>query len=300
MLRAPAAGAARPVGAAHRWLEDAPDRSYAAKLERFERFAAPELRRIFADLGVEGCAAALDVGCGTGLATSLLANAIGSATAVVGVDLSLPHLAAARRNHALLVQSDAMDLALRDAAFDLIWSCNTLHHLADPAAGLRRLARHLRGGARIVVAQSGFVPEMFFAWDAPLDETVRAACHRYYRDRYGLEPSDTAGVRGLIGHFRVAGFASPTARTYVLERTQPLTDDARDYFRHTVFDGTWGDRLAPYLSGADREKLHRNCASDSPDYCLDRPDFHHLQTLTVCEGRVPGGIHALPFVTADA
>lgn len=282
------------MSAAHRWLGDAPHRSYAEKLERFERFAAPELRRVFAELSLIGCRTVLDLGCGAGLGTSLLAHALGPAARVVGVDLSLPHLAAARRHRVPLLQSDAMCLGVSDAAFDLVWTCNTLNHLADPVAALRRLSRHLRAGGRIVVAQSGFLPEMFFAWDAPLDETVRAACHRYYRDRYGLAPDATAGLRAVVGFMRSAGYGAVSARTYVIERIQPLSPADRDYLRHTVFDGTWNGRIAPYLSPADQAKLRRNCEPASPDYCLDRPDFHHIQTLTVCEGR------AAPRAAADA
>jgi hypothetical protein len=40
---------------------------------------------------------------------------------------------------------------------------------------------------------------MFFAWDAPLDDAVRRACHGYYRERYGLKIEDTARIRGLVG-----------------------------------------------------------------------------------------------------
>ena len=63
----------------------------------------------------------------------------------------------------------------------------------------------LRPAGRVVLAQSGFLPEMFFAWDAPLDDAVRRACHEYYRERYGLAVQDTARIRGLIGLLQRAG-----------------------------------------------------------------------------------------------
>jgi len=267
-------------------LGDAPNRSYANKLERFASFAAPELRRVFAELKLPSRGTALDLGCGTGLATALLAEQLGPEVVVVGVDLSLPHLEAARRQHALpLVQADASQLCFRDGVFDFIWSCNTINHLADRATELRALRRHLRIGGHLVVAQSGFLPEMFFAWDAPLDDAVRVACHRYYRDRYGLRVADTADVRAVVGLMRAADFDDVVSRTYVLERTQPLSQTDRDYFQRAVFDGVWGEKIWPYLDSEYRERLRRNCEPASPDYCLDRADFHHLQTLTVCAGR---------------
>ena len=266
-------------------LGDAPDRSYVRKLERFARFAEPELRRVFANLELAPGAVALDLGCGAGLATRWLGEAIAGGY-VVGADLSLPHLEAASAHHAPLVQADGGRLGFRDAAFDFVWACNTVNHLGDPVDALRRLRPLLRRGGRIALAQSGFLPDMFFAWDAPLEDAVRLACHRAYRERYGLKADDTAGVRGLVRLLRAAGFASIEARTHVVERLQPLRDSDRDYFRHAIFEGAWGDKVLPYLSPDERARLQRNCDAGSPDYCLDRPDFHHVQTLTVCEGRV--------------
>jgi SAM-dependent methyltransferase len=264
-------------------LRDAPDRSYVDKLELFARFAEPELRRVFADLELPAGATVLDVGCGAGLTTGWLRDAASGALAV-GVDLSLPHLRHASR-HAPVVQGDLARLCFRDGVFDLIWCCNTIHHVGDPVAAVVRLRAALRRGGRMVLAQSGFVPEMFFAWDAPLDEAVRGACHRAYRERYELSDADTAGVRGLVRLMRAAGFARPEVRTRVIERTQPLAHSDRDYLQRAVFDGSWGARVAPYLGAAERARLQRNCDPASPEYCLDRDDFHHLQTLTVCVGR---------------
>jgi ubiquinone/menaquinone biosynthesis C-methylase UbiE len=266
-------------------LGDAPDRSYAAKLERFARFAEPELKRIFLDLALRPDCVALDLGCGAGLATSWLDDSVGGAGMVIGVDLSLPHLKAASARHGLLVQSDACQLAFRESTVDFIWSCNTVNHLADPVTALARLRRLLRSGGRLALAQSGFMPEMFFAWDAPLDEAVRTAVHRYYRERYGLEIADTAGLRNLLHLLTDAGFVQPAVRTYVIERTQPLSNADVDYLRHAVFEGAWGERIYPFLEQSDVVRLRRNCDSSSNEYCLERRDFHHLQTLTVCEAR---------------
>ena len=265
-------------------LDDAPDRSYVSKLERFARFAEPELRRVFTELALASDTVALDLGCGAGPATRWLHEAAPDGQ-VVGVDLSLPHLNVAAAHHASLVQADAGGPCFRDSTFDFIWACNTINHVGEPIAALQRLRPLLRGGGRLAFAQSGLLPDMFFAWDAPLEDAVRAACHRAYRDRYGLRIEDTAGVRGLMRLMLAAGFKSLAARTYVIERTQPLREADRDYLRHAIFEGAWGEKILPYLSPDERTRLRRNCDPRSPDYCLGRDDFHHLQTLTICEGR---------------
>lgn len=269
---------ARPLG-------DAPDRSYADKLARFSRFIAPELKIAFNELGLAPGAKVLDVGCGVGFATRMLSGLLGRDAHVVGIDLSLPHLQAARGPKPLdLVQADAAQLCFRDASFDLIWSCNTINHVAEPVAALAAMRAALRPEGRVVLAQSGFLPEMYFAWDAPLDDAVRIACHQYYRQRYGLSLEDTAGVRGLVGLIQRAGLRLGRVRTLTIERVQPLSDDDRAYFAQAMFEGSWGERLRPFLAPAMWQKLCRNTEPDSADYCLDRDDFHHVQTLTLCVG----------------
>jgi len=265
-------------------LGDSPDRSYAEKLERFARFVTPELKLVLSDFAPQPGAVTLDLGCGTGVATRWLDEHRGSGY-VVGLDLSLPHLRAARTRHArALAQGDAGRLCFRASTFDFIWSCNTINHVAEPVDALRQMRALLRVGGRVVLAQSGFLPEMFFAWDAPLDDAVRRACHDYYRERYSLSPFDTAALRGLLQLLQGAGFRRGRVRTYAIERVQPLSAEDRAYFETSIFAETWGARLRPHLQPAEWDALQRYTDPRSPDYCLRRDDFHHLQTLTVCEG----------------
>ncbi|HEY6126126.1 MAG TPA: class I SAM-dependent methyltransferase [Steroidobacteraceae bacterium] len=266
-------------------LRDSPVRSYSAKLARFAQFAEPELRGIVAGLRLPPRAVVLDLGCGVGLVSALLAEAIGGSGRVIGADLSLPHLQAAKANYlGPLVQADAARMCFRPGAFDVIWSCNTLNHVDDPVGVLKSLKPLLRGSGRVVLAQSGFLPEMFFAWDAPLDEAVRRACHAYYRNRYSLEVADTAGLRGLVRLLDLAGYRRGAVRTVVIERLQPLGAADAAYFEETMFAGTWGERLKPFLDAREWDALRRYTDPESAEYCLHRRDFHHLQTLTVCEG----------------
>lgn len=266
-------------------LGDAPDRSYAAKLERFAAFATPELRDVLASLDLKADAQVLDLGCGVGIAARLFADLLGEDARIIGVDLSLPHLQAARAIRELhLVQADAARLCFRHGSFDLIWSCNTVNHLATPAASVASLRAALRPAGQMVLAQSGFLPEMYFAWDAPLDDAVRSACHQYYRDRYRLTPADTAGIRGLVGLIKRAGLVVEHVRTVNIERVQPLSPADRAYFQEAIFAGSWGERLRPYLTATQWRELERNTRPGSAAYCLDRDDFHHIQTLTVCVG----------------
>lgn len=96
---------------------------------------------------------AVDLGCGTGVHTAVLADRYQE---VLAVDLSEPMLAWARghraRSNVHYEQRDLADVTLeRDGRFDLVFSAYTLHHVPDPAAALQQMRRMLRPGGQIIV-----------------------------------------------------------------------------------------------------------------------------------------------------
>src|SRR5437868_8440186 len=91
-------------------LGDTAQRDYARKLGLFARFAEPELRAAIATLGLAPGMQVLDAGCGSGEALAWLAQAVGDTGRVVGADLSLAHIAAARAHAPPQVELLAGDL----------------------------------------------------------------------------------------------------------------------------------------------------------------------------------------------
>lgn len=113
----------------------------------------PRYRRAVADLGPEPGAWVLDVGCGTGRAFEALRHAVGPAGVVVGVDPTVEMLRAAqqrgRDGFGALVRADALAIPFADDSFDAVFEAGVIHHLSDPVAGVRELARVSRPGARL-------------------------------------------------------------------------------------------------------------------------------------------------------
>jgi len=270
-------------------LGDSPQKSYPTKLDLFNRFAAPELGRLIADLALQPDDILLDAGCGTGLITTWLAEQVPDGSAL-GIDLSTGHLRHGRHlerpdgRPLKLIQADMTALPFQTGCFDLIWSSNAINHLRQPLAGIKLLATYLRPQGRLVLGQSAFLPEMFFAWDARLEKEVMLACRQYYRHKYNLDERETTQVRNLFGWLKAAGLTHISAQTIVIERTAPLTPEDEHYFVEGVFKGYWGHRVQPYLAEADWAELERLCDPHSPEFALRRPDFHHLQTFTIVVG----------------
>ena len=269
-------------------LGDTATRDYAAKLQRFNAFAAPELRQAIASLGLRPGMRVLDAGCGTGEALAWFAAEVGADGMVAGMDLSAAHVAAARtlaRQHgALAIQADLLHAPLPHASFDLAWSVNVVNHLRDPRAGIAAMTALLRPGGRLALGQSSFLPDMYFAWDARLERLVNEAVRSYYRDRYRLDERDLAAVRATVGLLRDAGLRNVQARTVMIERLSPLRPEDERYLVETIFRDTWGTRLRSYLSDDDHDALMRLCDPAHADFALRRPDFHFLQSFTLVTG----------------
>lgn len=130
----------------------------------------PFLRRIAADVAAvapDG-ARVLEVGCGPGRLSILLARRHG--LDVTGIDLDPAMIQRARANAARpeggdqhrppFLVGDVSSLAFPDGSFDLVVSTLSMHHWADPGAGLAEIGRVLRAGGRALVwdLRPGVVP----------------------------------------------------------------------------------------------------------------------------------------------
>jgi trans-aconitate methyltransferase len=95
----------------------------------------------------------LDLGCGTGHLTRVIADAGAEA---VGLDASPEMVERARREHPGLafVEADARTFAF-EPAFDAIFSNAALHWIGEPEAVAARVAAHLRPGGRFVAEFGG-------------------------------------------------------------------------------------------------------------------------------------------------
>ena len=113
-------------------------------------------RRFFQEAGVSAGMRVLDVGSGGGDVAILARELVGDSGEVVGADLSEQGIAAARaraaangwRNVTFHV-GDPSEMTF-DRPFDVVLGRYVLMFQADPAAMLRRLAKHVRPGGIIV------------------------------------------------------------------------------------------------------------------------------------------------------
>jgi SAM-dependent methyltransferase len=109
---------------------------------------------VAADAGVRKGDRVLDVACGTGALTLAVAEVVGPAGSVVGLDANPQMLAVARRKPARIewLEGKAEDLPLPDTSFDAVVSQFGFMFFEDKPQALREMFRVLRPGGRLAVA----------------------------------------------------------------------------------------------------------------------------------------------------
>lgn len=153
-----------------------------------DRWQKPE--RVLALLGVKPGMKVADIGSGTGYFVVRLARAVGASGRAYGVDIEpgmVRHLARRARQEKLPQLSSVLG-APEDSripeAVDLVFLCNTYHHIEQRTAYFRRVQSRLRDGGRVAVVdfKMGEIPvgppESMRVTPARLDGELVAAGYR--------------------------------------------------------------------------------------------------------------------------
>lgn len=200
-------------------------------------------RSALADLELDSRERVLDVGCGTGELSRVLAEE--TPGEVVGVDAD-PGLLAAASEHVPVVAGDALRLPFPDDSFDLVVCQALLINLPDPTTAVsefRRVSSDLV--AAIEPDNSSVSVESTVARESDLEARARRA----YLD--GVETDVTLGGEGTREVFREADFSNVLTRRHYHARTvePPYAErDLRAARRKASGEGLADDR-ATLLSG---------------------------------------------------
>jgi SAM-dependent methyltransferase len=170
--------------------------------------------RLLVDAGIGPGMRVLDVGCGVGDVSLLVASLVRPEGAVLGVDsnpLALGHarerVSAMGLTNVDFVEGDIRDLAF-DEPFDAAVGRLVLMYLADPAATLRRIAALLRPGGIIAFQELTLTESGLTYPEAPLLQRTGTLINETFR-RAGTEME--MGLK-LYPAFIAAGLPAPAMR----------------------------------------------------------------------------------------
>ena len=175
----------------------------------------PTLGPAFADAaGVQAGQRALDVGCGPGGLTAVLADRLGPA-AVAAIDPSAPFVEACRTRHpgVDVRRGVAEELPFADDEFDAALACLVVGFMTDPVAGAREMHRVTRPGGTVALCfwTLDRMPLLGTFWGAV--SNVRPGEHGD-ATRFGRQPGQIAGLLAEIGCADVVETQLPATASY--------------------------------------------------------------------------------------
>ena len=132
-------------------------RQYQQTLENPDRVAALQVDRVIGALGITPGMRIADLGAGTGIFTVPFAKAAGSTGKVyaIDVDAALLAIVAEKAKAAGVTTIETIVAGTNDPKLpepvDLLFICDTMHHLPNQADYVKQFGRLLRPGGRVVV-----------------------------------------------------------------------------------------------------------------------------------------------------
>jgi ubiquinone/menaquinone biosynthesis C-methylase UbiE len=249
----------------------------------------PVLRSAIQALQLPSGSRGLDAGCGIGLQTLLLAEAVGPVGHITGLDLSPEFLDHAEEmvekaglsERISFREGDVNKLPFDDYAFDWAWSADCVGYAPiEPLPLVKELARVVKPGGS--VATLAWSSEKLLPGHPLLEAHLNATSSGIAPFVKGKKP-ESHFLRAL-GWFRDAGLEKPTARTFAGDAHAPLTDDLRSALI-ALFQMRWPG-VESELTQEDWVEYQRLCLPESPDFILDRPDYYAFFTYSMFRGKV--------------
>jgi ubiquinone/menaquinone biosynthesis C-methylase UbiE len=187
------------------------------RLNKQARLIDPITRRFLTSAGIVPGMRVLDIGSGAGDVAFLAADLVGAGGEVVGTDRSPAALATARQRadarslrNVAFREGDPAEMTF-DRAFDAVIGRYVLMFQRDPAAMLRRLAKHARRGGVILFHEPDWDGFRSFPPAPTYDR-----CSRWIEETLRLSGAETRMGLKLFSTFIAAGFPAPSMQLETL------------------------------------------------------------------------------------
>ena len=232
----------------------------------------------------------LDAGCGIGLQALLLAEAVGPAGHVTGLDISPEFLLHGEKivkksglsERISFEEGDVSKLPFHDDTFDWVWSSSCVGYSPslEPLPIVKELARVVKPGGSVAILV--WSSENLLPGYPLLEARLNATSSGIAPFVKGKKP-ELHFLRAL-GWFRLAGLEELTARTFVGDAYAPLKDDVRCALI-ALFQMRW-TAVEPELTQEDLAEYQRLCLLESPEFILNHPDYYAFFTCSMFHGKV--------------
>ena len=258
-------------------------------LERAEALCGPTVRSAIQSLKLPPGSHGIDIGCGIGLSTKVLAEETQPGGTVVGVDISDRILERARQrmgghplaDNVVFQIGDMNALPFDRDTFD--WACS-VDCVGYPAGNfpslLGEIARVVRPGGR--VALLAWSSQQILPGHTMLEARLNAACSAY-APYLQSQPPESHFLRALHW-FSESGLSHPEFSTFAGVVQAPLTREMKTAVA-SLFEMLWAGSLSN-ANRRDADLFRRLCSPGSPDFILDDPGYCGFFTYSLFAGVV--------------
>ena len=255
----------------------------------FNSMREPVNRSAIQALGLPAGSRGLDAGCGIGLQAISLAEAVGPAGHVTGLDLSPENLGYAERiveqrglsERISFKEGSVDDLPFDDDTFDWAWSVDCVGYIStEPLPLLKELTRVVKPGGNVAIL--AWSSQQLLPGYPLLEARLNATSSGIAPFVKGMRP-ESHFLRAL-DWFHNASLREPTAQTFIGNVHAPLSDDIRNALM-SLFQMHWGEPHSE-LSQEDWAEYQRICQPESSDFILNLTDYHAFFTYSMFRGKV--------------
>jgi demethylmenaquinone methyltransferase/2-methoxy-6-polyprenyl-1,4-benzoquinol methylase len=260
---------------------------YIQRLLESNPLREPLLRKIIQILGLPTGSHGLDAGCGIGLQTLQLLEAVGSKGHVTGLDL-LPELLAFGKkmiekadfsDQITFREEDVSQLPFDDDLFDWAWSADCVGYPAgEIIPALNELVRVVKPGGRIFLL--GWSSQQLLPGHPLLEARLNGTCSSY-APFYADKSPETNFMRALRS-LREVGLDNVHAQTFTSDVQAPLAEDLRRALA-AMFEMLW---QAPAPVTEDWRECLQLSQPGSPDFVLNLSEYYGFFTYTLFQGVV--------------
>ncbi|REK18811.1 MAG: class I SAM-dependent methyltransferase [Planctomycetota bacterium] len=271
---------------------------YATLMAAYHEAHRAEFETMIRDLPYSATSRVLDVPCGDGFYSALLADRMEPDGEVIALDVSRAFLdeveAQPRANPKgapiRTLEGDAMRLPFDDGSFDFVWCAQSLISLAKPwqaassdaVAALAEARRVLRDGATLGVLEHDELHHLLLPWPTKLELALQQALRADFRRTKGA-PEQLEVGRHLRSMCARAGFSKVDRVTYVTDRQWPLSDGERRFLE--MYLAQLRNRVEGHLEASRAGEFDRLTTPGSSDFLLDQPEFEMACLDVVCLAR---------------
>jgi demethylmenaquinone methyltransferase/2-methoxy-6-polyprenyl-1,4-benzoquinol methylase len=259
--------------------------------EILTEFREPLIVKIFDSLNIQPDSKGIDIGCGIGRITNLLAKRFGLNEKLIGLDFSEDMINYAKKNstqeNVKFLQGDINNLKFSSNSFDWIWSMDTVWAgpkkfgcpAEEPDEILNQFYQILKPGGKIYLVF--WTAQKFLPGYPLLEARLNASISANAPYLENMKPD--IHILNCKKWLKNANFLNIEAQTFVGDIVSPLSENEKCALS-TFFQMFWGNSEKE-VSKTDWENFKRICFANSNESVLNSPDYYGFYTYTLFKGK---------------